>query len=228
MSIKIYPSILSCDFCYLKKEILKIEESGAEGIHIDIMDSHFVKNLSIGPKIVEAIRRSTKLFLDVHLMMYNPFDYVERFIKAGADSISFHFEATEDPEYLLKYIKKCSKKAGIAFNPETSKSLVVKFLDKCDFILFMSVVPGFCGQKFKEEVLEKIEFTRDLCNSLNIRKGGIVDEKGSLEPFDIQVDGGINLDTGFKCKKAGANILVSGDFLFKAPNMKKALEDLKK
>jgi len=191
------------------------------------MDAHFAPNLSIGPNIVEAIRRSTNLFLDVHLMMYNPFDYVERFIKAGADMISFHFEATEDIEDTLKYIRKCGKKAGLAFNPETSESMVAKFLDKCDMILFMSVNPGFGGQDFMENVLEKIEFTRNLCTSLNIKKGGIVDEK-VLDPFDIQVDGGINLETGLECKKAGANILVSGNFLFQSPNMKEEIENFKR
>lgn len=230
MDRKIFPSILAADFGHIADEAKRIEDSGADGIHIDIMDGHFVPNLSIGPKMVAAINKHTSLFLDVHLMMYNPYDYVEKFIESGADMISFHFEATEDVEDVLNYIRRCGKKAALAFNPETSISFVPKYLDKCDAILFMSVNPGFGGQPFISKVLEKIEFTRELCNKLDIRSGGVtVDGKKNktLPPFDIQVDGGINEETGRACVEAGANILVSGEFLFSQKDMKKAIQILR-
>ncbi|KPK31814.1 MAG: ribulose phosphate epimerase [Chlamydiae bacterium SM23_39] len=225
MDIKIFPSILSCDFRFLKNEIKKIEKSGADGIHIDIMDGHFVPNFSMGPKIVEAINKSTNLFLDVHLMMYNPFDYIERFIEMGADMISIHFEATENIEYLLKYIRRCGKKAGLVFNPETSESMVVNFLDKCDQILFMTVHPGFGGQKFMEKVLDKVEFTRNLCNSLRIKESGISKKSKN---FDIAVDGGINRENSYRCIEMGANVIISGSYLFSFKDMKKGVEQLRK
>lgn len=229
MDIKIFPSFLSADFAHVADEAKRLEDAGADGIHIDIMDGHFVPNLSMGPKMVDSINRSTSLFLDVHLMMYNPYDYVERFIEMGADMITFHFEATEDITDTLKYIQRSGKKAALAFNPETPISLVPKYLDKCDAILFMSVNPGFGGQKFIYKVLEKIEFTRELCNKLNIREGGVTPdkEKSTLLPFDIQVDGGINLETGKACIDAGANILASGNYLFSQDDMKKAIEELR-
>lgn len=229
MNKKIFPSILAADFGHLADEAKRLEDAGADGIHIDIMDGHFVPNLSIGPKMVAAINKETSLFLDVHLMMYNPFDYIERFVEVGADMISFHFEATEEIEDVLEYIRRCGKKAALAFNPETSISMVPKYLDKCDAILFMSVHPGFGGQSFISEVLEKIQFTRDLCNKLDIRSGGEIEKggKNKLPPFDIQVDGGINMETGRSCIEAGANMLVSGDYLFSQKDMKKAIQMLR-
>jgi ribulose-phosphate 3-epimerase len=193
------------------------------------MDGHFVPNLTMGPKIVAAVNRATDLFLDVHIMMYNPYDYIERFIEAGADRITFHFEATEDVAETLEYIRKCGIQAGLAFNPETSESMIPKFLDKCDLILLMTVHPGFGGQAFMPEVLEKVSFTRKLCKDLSIYKGGVVSlEDSSLPPFDIQVDGGVNGETAKSCVEAGANVLVSGDYLFKTPNMKEAIAKFKK
>ena len=211
---KIAPSILSSDFANLKDEVLKVETSLSDAIHIDIMDGHFVPNLSMGPKIVSAINRSTKMFLDVHLMIYNPFDYVERFVEAGADLITFHFEATEDVLDTINYIKKCGVKVGLAFNPETSFSIAVKYLEKCDLVLFMSVHPGFGGQKFIPSVLEKIKLAKNLKEDMNLN-------------YDIQVDGGIDLETGSKCKKMGANFLVAGTYLFSQKDMKKAVLELR-
>jgi len=232
ISIKVYPSILSGDFGHLSEEAKRIEDAGADAIHIDIMDGHFVPNLTLGPRAVAAIRRSTSLFLDVHLMIYNPFDYIETFIKAGADGITFHFEATEDVEDTLAFIRKCGKKAGLAFRPETSFSMVPKYLYLCDMVLLMTVSPGFGGQKFMPEVIEKIRLTREYCDQMRICRGGSVskeEKKGSsLPPFDIQVDGGINGETAKLCSQAGANILVSGAYLFHEPSLADGINKLRK
>lgn len=160
-------------------------------------------------------------------MVYNPFDYVEILAQSGADRITFHFEATEDVDDTLAFIRRCGKKAGLAFRPETSFSMIPKYLDKCDLILLMTVSPGFGGQKFMPEVVEKVRMTREFCEKHGIRQGGIVKPGLSLPPFDIQVDGGINLQTGRTCVEAGANVLVSGDFLFSQPDLKKAIENLR-
>lgn len=232
LPIQIAPSILAGDFGRLAEEAKCIEESGANLLHIDVMDGHFVQNITMGPQACSAINRATDMFLDVHLMIYNPFDYVERFVEAGADRIIFHLEATEDVDETLKYIRKCNVKAGLAFNPETSMSLIPKYLDKCDMVLLMTVHPGFGGQSFIPDVLEKIQFTRDVCDKLLIRAGGVTakseEEAKKLEPFPIEVDGGINAETTRQCAEAGANIFVAGSYLFHFPEMKKGVESLRK
>ncbi len=224
--IIIAPSILAGDFGHLADESKRIEQSGADHIHIDIMDGHFVPNLTLGPKAVAAINRSTDMFLDVHIMVYNPYDYIERLVEAGADRITFHFEATEEVEETLSYIRKCNVKAGLAFCPETSETMVTSYLDKCDLILLMTVNPGFGGQKFIEPVLQKIKFTRDAINKRKITPR-IPSGNNKSSIFPIQVDGGIDAETAKKCLEIGANDLVTGTYLFKAPSMPEAIKSLR-
>ena len=221
----VQPSILAADFGRLEEEVRRVEQAGADGIHVDIMDGHFVPNLSLGPRILAALRRATSLFLDVHIMVYHPFDYVERLVESGADGITFHIEATEDVEETLRYIRRCNCKAGLAFCPDTSESFVPRYLGQCDKLLFMTVQPGFGGQAFLERVLAKVRLARQLCDRLHLRQSGSLDPK--LPPFAIQVDGGINEKTASLCVSSGANHLVAGTYLFSGQGMQDKIERLK-
>lgn len=214
--IQIAPSILSGDFGRLAEEAKRIEEAGADCIHFDIMDGHFVPNLTLGPDALAAINRATDLFLDVHVMIYNPYDFIERLVESGADRITFHFEATEDVEDTLAFIQTCNIQAGLAFRPETSAEFVPKFLPLCDLVLLMTVPPGFGGQSFHHEVLEKIRFVREMTEKLKRKT-----------IFPIEVDGGIDDETAPLCVEAGANVLVSGNYLFKEVDMAEGIQKLR-
>jgi ribulose-phosphate 3-epimerase len=200
--IKISPSILSADFSKLGEEIVSLEKAGADYIHIDVMDGHFVPNITIGPEVIKRLRPVTKLTFDVHLMIAPVDPFIKDFADAGADIITFHPEATEDISKTIKLIKSHSKKVGVSLKPLSPISLIEDYLNEIDLILIMSVNPGFGGQKFMPEVLDKMK---------SLRK--IVDQK-KLK-VDIEIDGGINFDNSKKAKDFGANILVSGSTVFK-------------
>jgi ribulose-phosphate 3-epimerase len=214
--IKISPSILSADFSQLGNEIKRLEEAGADMIHVDVMDGHFVPNLTIGPPVIKALRKYSKLPFDVHLMISPVHKYIQNYADAGADIITIHPEATNNIRESIDLIKKLNKKVGISLNPESKLNLVMTYLTTVDLILIMSVNPGFGGQKFMPEVLKKVE---------ELKK--IKDQK-KLD-FDIEIDGGINFDNSKLAIKAGANILVSGTTIFKnnGGNIKKNIDLLK-
>jgi ribulose-phosphate 3-epimerase len=214
--IQISPSILSADFSNLEKDIKKLETAGADMIHVDVMDGHFVPNITIGPPVIKALRSKTSLPFDVHLMIDPVHKYIKDFANAGADIITIHPEATPNLQESIDEIKSYKKKVGISLNPDTKISIVEEYLDKVDLILIMSVYPGFGGQKFILEVLEKIK-------SLKVLK-----DKKKLN-FDIEVDGGINFSNFKSVIDAGANVLVSGTTIFKENDgdIKKNIDFLK-
>jgi len=214
--IQISPSILSADFSQLGNEIKRLEESGADMIHVDVMDGHFVPNLTIGPPVIKALRNHCSLKFDVHLMISPVHKYIDAYADAGADIITIHPEATEKKKKSILRIKELKKKVGVSLNPETKIDLILDHLDKIDLVLIMSVNPGFGGQKFMPEVLSKIKELRKIQLEKNIN-------------FDIEIDGGINFENYKLAIEAGANILVSGTTIFKSNNgdIKKNIDLLK-
>jgi ribulose-phosphate 3-epimerase len=214
--IKISPSILSADFSQLGNEIKRLEEGGADMIHVDVMDGHFVPNLTIGPPVIKALRQYTNLPFDVHLMISPVHKYILDYAEAGADIITIHPEATENLNDSIMHIKKLNKKVGVSLNPGTKIDLITGLLDKIDLVLVMSVNPGFGGQKFMPEVLDKIKKLKTIKDQQRLF-------------FDIEIDGGINFDNNKLAIEAGANILVSGTTVFNGNNgnIKKNIDFLK-
>tara|TARA_Y100000022_G_C13172877_1_gene339497 strand:- start:247 stop:906 length:660 start_codon:yes stop_codon:yes gene_type:complete len=214
--IQISPSILSADFSQLGKEIKRLEDGGADMIHVDVMDGHFVPNLTIGPPVIKTLRKHTDLLFDVHLMISPVHKYIKDYAEAGADIITIHPEATDNLSESINYIKSFNKKVGVSLNPNTEIDIIKKHLNNIDLVLIMSVYPGFGGQKFITEVIEKIKLLKNLKEDNNYK-------------FDIEVDGGINFSNSKNVIKAGANILVSGTTIFKENNgdVKKNIETLK-
>ena len=201
--IQISPSILSADFSQLGNEIKRLEKSGADMIHVDVMDGHFVPNLTIGPPVIKALKKHSSILFDVHLMISPVHEYIEAYSNAGADIITIHPEATKDLKSSILKIKELKKKVGISLNPETKIDVILNFLDQIDLVLIMSVNPGFGGQKFMPEVLIKIKELKKI-------------QKEKKLNFDIEIDGGINFENSKEAIEAGANILVSGTTVFKS------------
>ena len=214
--IQISPSILSADFSQLGNEIKRLELGGADMIHVDVMDNHFVPNLTIGPPVIKSLRKHTKLPFDVHLMIDPVHKYIKNFAEAGSDIITIHPEATKNLEESINYIKSFKKKVGVSLNPDTKIDVIKDVLSQIDLVLIMSVYPGFGGQKFMPEVIEKITNLKKIKDDMKLN-------------FDIEVDGGVNFDNNQMIIDAGANILVSGTTIFEENNgdVKKNIDLLK-
>lgn len=207
----VLPSLLACDFAHLEREVRAVEAAGAPALHLDVMDGHFVPNLSIGVPIVEAVRNITELPLDVHLMITNPVQYIEPFRNAGADSLTIHIEAVPEPQRLLDRIRSLGCLAGLSLNPPTPVSAIEPYLPYCDLVLVMSVMPGFGGQKFDPVALDK---TREL-------------SAREQRDFLLEIDGGIDPQTVAPCAEAGSEMFVAGTTIFKSPDYAATIEQLR-
>lgn len=211
--IKISPSVLASDFSKLGEESARMEKAGAHYLHLDVMDGHFVPNISFGAPVIASIRKHTSLVFDVHLMISDPLKYAEDFAKSGADIITFHLESDSDTEQTIEKIRSLGCKVGISLKPKTPASAVFEYLDRLDMVLVMTVEPGFGGQSFMGDMLPKIE---EIKGEINKRKLKV----------DIQVDGGVDENTISLCSKAGANVFVAGSAIFKAPDAKEKISKL--
>ena len=212
--VLVAPSILSADFSKLSEEIKAVEHAGADWIHIDVMDGHFVPNITIGPVVISKIRKISDIFFDVHLMIENPGKYVEQFAKAGADLITIHAEACDDILSTINKVKDLGCKVGVSINPETSLDVIKEIIQNVDLVLIMSVHPGFGGQSFIEDVLPKIKKTRDIISKMD-------------KEIHLEVDGGINDKTAKTAIEYGANVLVAGNFVFTNASYRDAIKSLK-
>lgn len=209
--IIISPSILSADFANLERDIKRVEEAGADWLHVDVMDGHFVPNITIGVPVVKSIKKIASIPLDVHLMIENPEKYVEPFAKAGADILTFHYEAVKDIKSIIELIKSFGMKAGMSIKPKTNPQEILQYLSDLDLLLVMTVEPGFGGQSFMSDCAEKLPIIKE----------------NAHEKLIIQVDGGINAETARICTLKGANSLVAGNYIYNSENIQKAIDSLR-